>query len=785
MILTLGIGPNVAIFSIVYATFFAPMPYPDPDELVALWTLVKGERAPMPVDEYLLLKAQNKSFSYLGFGSWSVEPRITGSDHIPEEISGMAMTPGQYTRGLGLRMALGRDFLPSEGTPGNDHEVIITHKLWQERYRADPAIIGKTIMVNDQPHNIVGVVAAGMGDRIPMQFIVPAAFRPEGHNTGQWGGAMGRLKPGVNLAQAQAELSVLDGAYVTSHSREVPKSGWSIKAEPLHNTYLDKKLATNLWMLLAAVGFVLLIACSNLANLLLARGSSRQQEIAVRGAMGASRRTIFAQLILESLILSVTGGIFGIALGWAMMKVAIVLLPADFGLQSEALVEFNIPVLCFALASTLFAGVLSGCVPAWSSAKLNLSEMLKKGAHSIKGRGRPRTQAILVVAEFALALTLLSGAGMTLHSFWNLAHIDVGARTDHILTSYLRQSRNALENPDQVSAELHATLTKISSLPSVLDVAFASTLPLQGHDNFAFKIAGKPTNNNDKPIADLEVVTPSYFDTFGVQLIRGRLLNDSDTLHAPNSVVVSQGFVHRYLQGADPLDQRLLFTLTPPGQKEKTETAWQIVGVFRGVINGDHLTEAPAPEMFVPLWQLPSWHVQLAVRTSSDPALVTRSVRAAVAETMPGATLVDIQNLQQLLDQELSADRFGSILFGGFATLALLLAGLGIYGVMSFVVAQRTNEIGIRMALGAKRSSVIRLILGDGMKLALGGVAIGIGGVFVLGRVMHSVLYGVRTVDAVSFIVVATVLLAVAFLASYLPARRSAKVDPMLILRSE
>jgi len=745
LVLALGIGPNVAIFSIIYATFLAPMPYPDADRLVVIWNMVKGERAPMPVDEFLQFKAQNKSFSYLGFGSWSISAAITGPDHIAEDIPGMAITPGDYTKGIGLRMALGRDFLPSEGTPGNDHEIIITHKLWQQRYHADPAIIGKPIMVNDQPYTVVGVLAAGMGDRIPMQFLVPAAFSPEGYNPNQWGGASGRLKPGVTIAQAQAELALIDQRFVATHANEMRKGGWTISVEPLHNDYLDKKLARNLWVLLCAVGFVLLIACSNLANLLLARGSSRQQEIAVRAAMGASRRRIFAQLIAESLTLAIAGGVAGVALGWAMMKAAMVLLPSDYGLQSETLVQMNFPVLCFAVGAALAAGVISGCIPAWHSAKLNLSEVLKQGARSVSG-GRSRTQAVLVVSEFALALTLLAGAGMALHSFWNLAHVDLGVRTDHILTRFLKPPKSATPNPDQTSADSRAFLAKVDSLPGVLNVALASNMPLNGHRSFPFTISGKPASDNNTPVTDLQVVTPSYFDTFGVQLLKGRLLNDSDRPGTPLVVMVSQSFVDRYLPGIDPLDQRLILSLTMPGQNENTQTSWQIVGVFHNVRNGEHLVEKAFPEVFVPYWQIPYRYVSLAVRTSFEPALVTRSIRAALAGTMPGYTLEDTHEMQESMDSELSGDRFGMVLFGAFATLALLLAALGIYGVITFAIAQRTHEIGVRMALGAQRSDVILLILADGLKLTFAGVAIGLAGVFLEGRLMHTSLYGVKAV---------------------------------------
>ncbi len=784
LVLALGIGPNVAIFSIIYATFLAPMPYPDADQLVVIWNMTKGERGAMAADEYLQFLAESKSFSNLSFGSYSISPAITGPDHIAEEIGGMAVTPDAYTKSLKLPMALGRDFLPSELVPGNDHVIVITHKLWLSRYHGDPDIIGKSINVNDQPYTVVGVVAAGMADRIPMEFLVPAALNPPGHNPHHWGGTSGRLKPGVTIAQAQAELSLIDRRFVAAQPGKLYRGPWTISVEPLHNAFLDKKLGRNLWLLLAAVGFVLLIACANLANLLLARGSSRQQEIAVRAAMGASRRRVFAQLITESLALAVAGGVVGIALGWAMMKIAMTQLP-DFGLESEALVALNLPVLVFAIATTLVAGVISGCVPAWQAAKLNLSETLKQSSRSVSGGRRKNTQAVLVMAEFALALTLLGGAAMALHSLWNLTHVDLGVRTDNILTGNLRPPKPDLRHSDQIIVDARNLLAKINSLPGVKSVALASNMPLHGHDSYPFSVAGEPVSEKNQPVADLEIMNPSYFDTFGVQLINGRLLADSDRIGSPQVVMVSQSFVDRFLPGVNPLDQRLLMRLAVPGNKLAAPTPWQIVGVFHGIRNGEHLNEETTPQIFVPYWQVPIPDMGLAVRSADDPALLTHSIRAAVASTLGGYSLDDVRTMQQSVEAELVSDRFGTALFGAFAALALLLAALGIYGVMAFAVAQRTHEIGLRIALGAQRQDIVWLVLTDVLKLALSGTAAGFVGVVILGRIMHSTLYGVNTVDGGSFGIVAALLLTVAIVASYLPARRSAKVDPMVALRSE
>ena len=662
--------------------------------------------------------------------------------------------------------------------------IVITHKLWQSRYHGDPEIIGKSININDQPYTVVGVVAAGMADRIPMEFLVPAALNPPGHNPHHWGGTSGRLKPGVTIAQAQAELSLIDRRFVAAQPGKLYRGPWTISVEPLHNAFLDKKLGRNLWLLLAAVGFVLLIACANLANLLLARGSSRQQEIAVRAAMGASRETGLRATDHRK---SCPGHRRRRSRSRARLghdedrhDPAAGVRP---GIGGTRCAQSSRACLC--RATTLVAGVISGCVPAWQAAKLNLSETLKQGSRSVSGGRRKHTQAVLVMAEFALALTLLGGAAMALHSFWNLTHVDLGVRTDNILTGNLRPPKPDLRHSDQIITDARNLLAKINSLPGVKSVALASNMPLHGHDSFPFSVAGEPVNEKNQPVADLEIMTPSYFDTFGVQLVKGRLLADSDNFGSPQVVVVSQSFVDRYLSGMDPLDQRLLMRLAEPGNKLAAPTSWQIVGVFHGIRNGEHLNEETTPQIFVPYWQVPIPDMGLAVRSADDPALLTHSIRAAVASTLAGYSLEDVRTMQQSVEAELVSDRFGTALFGAFAALALLLAALGIYGVMAFAVAQRTHEIGLRIALGAQRQDIVWLVLTDALKLALAGTGAGFVGVVILGRIMHSTLYGVNTIDSGSFGIVAALLLTVATVASYLPARRSSKVDPIVALRSE
>jgi len=780
--LALGIGPNVAIYSVIWATFLAPLPYPNANQLVVIWASSKGDRNPSRADDYLEYLSQSKSFQHLDFLSWT-DIHLSPTDPSEEPVAGNPVTPGLLAKTIGVPMAMGRDFLPEEGTPGEDHVVTLTHWSWMNRFHGDPNILGKQISIEGKPYTVVGVQTAGPNDRQAVsEFTVPLVLNPGSHNP-HWGNIFGRLKPGVTLAQAQAELNVIDQRLPASPG--VPRDSRTISVEPLKNDWLDKKLERNLWLLLAAVGFVLLIACANIANLLLARGTSRQREIAVRAAIGASRRQVIAQLLTESLMLAIPGGAIGVGVGWVLMKLVIAIVPGLFEQVSEVRVELNLPVLFFAVGVTLAAGIVFGCAPAWHAAKLNLTETLNQGSQSVLGGRRGRTQAVLVTAEFALAITLLAGAGMTMHSFWKLSRIDLGIRTDHVLLANLRKPNTEHPTAEQISADARQLIEKLRALPGVENAGLTTGLPLEAGGSFSFRIAGQPVNDSNQPVADFEIVTPSYFNTFGIRLVQGRLFNDSDSASSAPVVMVSENFVKRYLPDTDPMAQRLVFPRVVANQKDGPRIEWQIVGVFRDVHNVNSLTDSAQPEAYVSFWQNPWPNVGLAVRTALDPGLVAKNVRAAVVTLQPTHSLSHIDTIEKRVDDQFRSGRFGMALFGGFAALALVLAALGIYGVMAFAVAQRRHEIGLRMALGAQREQVLQLILTSGMKLALVGIGVGLVGVYALGRLMRSTLYGIQTVDLTSFVAVSLFLLAAAVVSSFIPARRAAKVDPIVALRYE
>ena len=780
--LTLGIGANTAIFSVVYATLLAPMPYPNPDQLVMVWSKINGNNNGVSAGDFLDWKNQNKLFqnmiAWTG-GSFSLS---TGGQ--PEQIRARIVSPGSFDM-VGEPLTLGRDFLPEEGQVGRDHVVVMTHKLWVERFGSDPKIIGQKIRMNGETYTVVGVLAAGQPDRLESHLFVPLAFKPDQINHDfHWLLVMGRLKPGVTLQQANADMDS-----VTRHIAEiypVSNKGWGASVEQLQNDFISPELIKNIWLLMGAVAFILLIACVNVANLLLARGTVRQKEIAVRASLGATRRQLFAQFLTESLALSAIGGVLGIGLAWAMLRVIVVMMP-PFTLPSEADVRLNLPVLFFTLAASLLSGILFGCAPAFQTSRMNLSDTLKEGGRSASSAGRHGLRRGLVVVEFALALTLLAGAGLVIHSFWKLSRVDLGFRQDHILTFGLPVPNDRFSKPEQINAFYRQLLEKIGALPGISSISVSTGMPLQG-TNFGmpFSIVGQPAGDlSSRPGAGFTMVTPEYFRTFGISIFKGRVFTSQDLAGNVPVAIVNDAFVKKYLSSLDPLKQRLSIEQLIPGQtKLGPALEWQIVGVYHNVHNGGIRGDG-FPEVNVPFSQSPWPQAAIAVRTAGDPASMTKSIAAVVLSIDPDLPLDQVKTMDQIVDESLSGDRFGTVLFGSFAAVALLLAGIGIYGVMSFTVAQRTHEIGLRIALGASPAQVLRLVLREGIVLALGGLLLGLGGSYFVGRLMKSLLYQVNAMDPAAVSAVTAALLLSALLACYIPARRATQVDPMVALRDE
>jgi putative ABC transport system permease protein len=784
--LALGIGPNVAIFSVVWATFFKAV-VPDENQVVVVWTKIKGDRTGSRADDYLQYLNQSKSFQHLDFAAW-ITPHLLSEDGSQEPIAGDVLTPGFHAQMMREEMLMGRDFLPEEGTPGHEHEVILTHGMWQSLFQSDPQILGKQIHIEDGYYTVVGVLKPELTETV--KFTIPLALNASGRNN-YMGNIFGRLKPGVTLQRVEAELNVIDKRLVASRQSDVPKDAWSIGVEKMKNDWLDSRSRIGLWILLAAVGFVLLIACANLANLLLAKGSNRQTEIAVRAALGATHRQVLGQLLVESLALAMLGGAVGVALGWVLLALVKTQLGGMLLLVTDAnSSDINLPVILFAGSATALSGILFGCAPAWHVRKLNLSESLKHGAKSVLGGRHMRMQAALVIAEFGLATTLLAGTGMAIRSFWKLKLVDLGVRTDHLLVCQLSERMKYDPGNYDERARWHELLDRLRTmgpqlldtlraLPGVADASLASTVPVDGYKQMPISIVGQASSPANPPMADFEVVTPGYLSTLGGRLVQGRFLDDHDNHQSQSVVVVNETFVRRYLNGANPLISRLIL----PRSQHRTEL--QIVGVFHDIRTGDEIADEPVPSVLGSFWQYPRLDPSLIVRGKPGATVNAREIRSVVAGFEPDVFVTEIRTMDEIVRSRLGGERFGSVLFTAFSALALLLAAVGVYGVMAFAVTQRHHEIGLRMAMGAQPGQLATMVLRDALKLVAIGLAIGFWGVFAVARLMHSVLYGIGHFNFEEFAVAALVLIVAATLASYIPARRAARVDPMMALRYE
>ncbi|MDT7814175.1 MAG: putative transport system permease protein [Acidobacteriaceae bacterium] len=777
----LGIGANTAIFTVDYATLLAPLPFPHPDQLVMVWSSIQGNRNGVAAGDFTDWKQQNTAFSDLNAFS-GTSFNIATKDQ-PQYLQASLATSGLLQM-QGEPLFLGRYFLPEEGQAGHEHVAILTHKLWL-KLGADRKIIGTTLRLDNQPYTVVGVQAPGDADRGQNQLTVPLIFKPEQLNHDfHWLLVMGRMKPGVTLQQARQNMDA-----VTAHIAQVyPRSdkGWGAKVEPLHNDFLPPERIQMLWLLLGAVGFVLLIACVNVANLLLARGMARQKELAVRSALGAARSTIFGQLLTESLLMTLAGGLLGVGVGYAMLQGLIAVMPRGT-LPNEADLRLNIPILLFSLAATTVAGLLAGSAPAWYASRIDPGETMKEGGRTGMTAGKQRLRRLLVIGEFTLAVALLAGAGLAIHSFWNLTQVDLGVRTDHVLTFSLPVPDARSKDPARISAYYRDILAHIGAVPGVSHATVMTGYPLYGAGfGMPFTIAGGPSyaDPSQRPGAGFGMVTPDYLATLGAHLIKGRSLNEQDIADGVKVVIVNESFARKYLQGKDPLRQRVVVEQLIPGvQKLGPPVEWQIVGIYQDVHAADQ--QKRLEEMLVPFWQIPWPQATVSVRTAENPAAMQTSIAAAVHAVDPQIALAEPKTLDQIRDESLASERFTLLLFGTFAVVALFLATLGIYGVVAFSVAQRSHEIAIRMALGATRNRVVALVLREGSVLAAIGMGLGLIGAYFVGRAMQSMLFGVRALDFSAFGSVALILLAAALLACYLPARRAASIEPMRVLRTE
>lgn len=778
--LALGIGATTAIFSVVYAVF-EPMPYPKPDQLVMVWSKADGNRNSTPIADYLDWKQRSSSFQ--GLHAWTGSSFNVGTSDRPEQVQGSIRTPGFFTM-EGLPLMLGRDFLPEEGQPGNDHVVILSNRLWTRAFEANRDIVGKQIRMNGESYTVVGVLPPGIHDRFNSQLWVPLVPQLDPTKPGPGLVAvMGRLKDGMPLAQAQAEMNGIAEQIQAERPKRVPNT---ISVEPLHLNFLTDETRRNLWLLFGAVGLLLLIACGNVANLVFARGTTRQREVAVRAALGASRARVFSQLMTESLVLAAIGGALGILLAVTIIRfIEAVMPPVGTMIPAEANIRMSIPVLSFTIAVTALAGLLFGSAPAWQATRLDLNEVLKLGGRTGSSSTKRNARRLLVIAEFSLALTLLASGVLALKSFWNLSRIDLGIRPDNVLTFSLPIPDQRLKGREQVKSYYRQMLEKVQAVPGIRSAAVMNGIPAsEPNVNVRFTIVGQPLANPTERLSSaLRMVTAGYVDTLGIRITQGRGIDERDTDTSRRVAVVNETFVNRFFPGVDPLTQRLVFYEPRPGAQQLTPIELQVVGVFHNLRGAGMRDEYP--EINVPFWQTPFPRSSIVLKSDGSPKASLKSIAAAVNSVDPDMPLGGARAVDEIISESLAIDRFSVVLFACFGALGLLLAAVGIYGVVSFGVVQRTQEFGVRIALGAQRSRIIGLVLKEGAVLAIIGGLIGLIGAYFVRRAMQITLFGVPTVDVRAFAALFLLLLIAALVACLLPALKASRIEPLEALRSE
>jgi len=778
--LALGIGANTVIFSVVNAILLNPLPYPHPDRLVMVW--LDNKRLGLDQDwhsypNYADYRDQNKVFEKLAAFN-DRRFNLTGEGE-PERIIG-AWATANFFAVMGVEPVMGRAFTVEEEEPGRDQVVVIGYGLWQRRFGSDPKIVGQTISLNGAPRTVVGVMPAHF--RFPSkeaEMWVPLALSANGKNAR--GGfslkSIGRLKPGITITQARADL----GTIASRLEQQYPDmlSGYGVNLVPLYEQVVGK-IRPALLVLLGAVGFVLLIACANVANLLLARAAVREREIAVRMALGAGRARLIRQLLTESALLAVLGGAAGLLIAEWGLKVLLALSPADIPRLDQIKIDGR--VLAFTLAVSLLTGLIFGLAPALQSSKLDLNESLKEGGRSATGglRGR-RIRGVLVVAEVALSLVLLIGAGLMIKSFLRLQQVNLGFNPDRLLTMRVDLAGSKYREGPKAVAFYQQLLGRVATLPGVQAVGAISDIFLSSTPNSAnFSIEGRPEVPPAQRIeTPIDQVSANYFQVMGTPLLKGRLFDEHDANEAPRVAIINDTFARRFFPDEDPLGKRFKFGGV------NSQAPWMtIVGVVADVRRTGFDAEVRC-ETFLPLAQSPSRSMTLVLRTAADPLSLAKSARAAVWAIDKDQPVYSLRTMEQLLREMIAQRRLNMLLLGIFSVISLVLAAVGIYAIISYSVTERTHEIGIRLTLGAERRDILRLVVGQGMLLALLGVAIGLAAAFALTRLMSSLLYGVSATDPVTFGGISLLLVLIALVASYIPARRAMRVDPMVALRYE
>lgn len=784
--LAIGIGANTAIFSFVNGVLLRPLPYAEADRIVRVL-----ERPPgggyngISTLNYLDWAAQNTVFDYMAAQTGG-SVTLTGIDE-PVQLRGARVT-AHYFDIFRTPMALGRTFAPGEDEPGRSGVAVLSYELWKSQFGADRTIVGRSLLLNGEPCTVIGVLGEGGAfDRGSAQIWRPLAFTPENRTRNfHWFGAMARLKRGVTLEQARAEMDAI-GARIAQDYPDSNK-GWGVAVDRYSEIMVGNQLRRSLYVLLAAVGMVLLIACANLANLTLARGLAREREVAIRASLGAGRGRLVRQFLTESVLLSLVGGMLGLAVGYGCMVALKASIPA-YSLPKEAIVALDGRVLLFTLAVSVVTGLLCGLVPALQSTRPDLTNSLKQGTLGAgSGRARHRLRNALVVTEVALAFVLLTGAGLLIRSFDAMQKVATGFDATNVVTGSVPTSEKRFKTPESFLAYQQQVIETLAAVPGVRDVALTSAVPMRGWGyGMPFLIADQPfVDRANRKACYFKMITPGYFRTLGIKLIKGRPLDDRDRRGGPPVAVINETMVRKHFPNEDPIGKRILvqeiaFAKTQLGP----EIAWEIVGVAADEKVGRLDDKEGSPGMYVSYEQSPQLGQAIIVRAAMEPAVLERSIRSALRKINPDQPLSDFKTLERIKVESLGDNRLRSMLLTIFASVALLLSTIGIYGVVSYSVAQRTREIGIRSALGATAGAIVALVLRGGMALVAAGLLIGGIGVFWLTRLISTLLFGVGERDPATLAAVSAVLALVAFVACYLPARRATKVDPLLALRAE
>jgi len=791
--LALGIGANTSIFSVINTVLLKPLPYPEPDRIVELMNATpQGNFPGASVPKYNIWRAQTQVLEDVAaFDSGGPGINVSGGDR-PEQLKGIHVSY-EFFDLFGARPVLGRTFSKEEDRPRGGNVVVLSNGLWQRRFGSDPHIIGKGIALGGESYTIIGVLASGFAFDPPADLYLPFQADPNSVQQAHYFGAAARLKPGISLGAAQASLKLAGEEF----RRKFPDGGngprVSFTAEPLQQTIV-REVRPALFILLGAVGFVLLIACANVANLLLVRATGRAREIAIRAAIGAGRGRIIRQLLTESVLLSVIGGVVGLAVGSAGVRALLAVNPGNIPRIGEngAAVTLDWRVLFFSLGLALLTGIIFGLFPALQASRANLSSTLKESsARSGSSLRQNKARGLLVISEMALALVLLVGAGLLIRTFAALHSVNPGFDPHNVLTMDTSLTGSHFDQTAPISDMARQAIERIEALPGVEAAAASCYLPLEGGLGLGFSIVGRPANDQQSQGgAGWAYVTPRFFDVFKVPVLRGRGFTERDAAGAPGVALINEAMARRFWPHENPIGQRII--IGAGMGPAFAEPAREIIGIV-GDARDAGLNQDPVNEMFVPLSQVRDGVMALnnrfmpltwVVRTKVAPFSLADPIKR-IFQQAADLPVGHIRTMDQVVVQSTARDQFNTLLLGIFAFVAILLASIGLYGLMAYSVEQRTLELGIRLALGADPAALYRMIVGQAMMLALAGIVIGLAAAYALTRLMASMLFGVKPTDPVVFISVATLLGAVAFLASYIPARRAVGIDPAVALRYE